>query len=163
MQIICNISKYIFHTWPPASRPMHRHSGVWHFSPVSEHSSIGLGPLFRVQNWLRHRRFSTFRNLTDQVPESLAFGHLKNFVNEEGLQVMKKDTPAHPYTAAGDVILHLRCWKIILKNARMLREKLVRHRHFIVSQLLPSGIDIPASGQRHRWVQISPALPNYEI
>jgi hypothetical protein len=55
---------------------------------------------------------------------------------------MKGDAPARTYTVAGDVIL-----ENLKLNARMLSEKFVRHRHFIVSQLPPSGIDIPASDQ----------------
>jgi len=85
------------------------------------------GPLFRAQRWFRHRLFCSFRNLPCTSK----------------LQVMKRDTPARPYTAAGDVVFYIRCWKIIAK-CRMLGGKLVRHRHFTVSQLPPSGIAIPA-------------------
>jgi hypothetical protein len=43
----------------------HRHSGIWHLSPVPEHSGTGLDTLIPVPDCSRYRHFNSFRYLTD--------------------------------------------------------------------------------------------------
>ncbi len=73
----------------------HRRSGILYLVPVLEHSGIKLGPLIPVPDWIRHQHFCLFRYLSDWMPDSPKFRHLK------------KGNALHIHTAADGVILAL--------------------------------------------------------
>jgi hypothetical protein len=60
----------------------HRHSGIRHLSPVSEHSGTGLLPLILVLDWLQYR-FLFFYSVIIQYGRARAENNMLSLIRKE--------------------------------------------------------------------------------
>ncbi len=162
---------------PPASAFRHPVS-----QPGPEHSGTGLGPLFSVPDWFQHRHFCSFRYLTDRMPDSPTFRHLRKGYSTPSTSILLvlvviRDTHAvHVQTAGSEKFKSdlpstsvESCWWcnsccMKLKKPES-RRKVSPASAFlpIVSCLSPASAFRHQGSIRYRWPRIISALPSYAI